>query len=488
MPDIKPSYAELVVKVVREANEPLPFAEIMQRVNSLLPITTKNPKSTIRNAVTQSGLILHTGDGRYGWKYRLINGSVLRLPLSEGDLTQRRIIYCKEVRDALWPAFFESQKYNDRLPVQLQLPNGKTTELTLEFLGVATWGTPGSSEFWDWLGSVNAQPGDDLLFRVSDGEARQYAVVFQPQVERDEAAIAERNQQMIQAIIDYKRRNHFVDAIWEISSRLLATGAYKHPVPPDPLEQILTDELNEPDELLVSLVKGWLLAKEPEVDPLIASLLDQIGDMPARRRLKKEAAPTSAAKQVYQLKVTLKGTHPPVWRRIQVLGDISLPRLHAVLQIAMGWTNSHLHGFEVNGRFYSEPDPDGYDLKVMDERQVRLSQIAAEVGAHFMYEYDFGDSWEHDVVVEQILSPEKEGQTLRCLGGKRACPPEDVGGVGGYAEFLAAMRDRRHPEHTEWMQWAGEKFDPEVFEVDRVNQLLQSLEPRVEKRRPRAQK
>ena len=178
--------------------------------------------------------------------------------------------------------------------------------------------------------------------------------------------------------------------------------------------------------------------------------------------------------RIYQLKVTLEEVHPPIWRRIQVPGELTLPQLHAVLQIAMGWTNSHLHGFRVRGQFYAEPSPDYADLEVMDERQVRLSQIAPEVGARFVYEYDFGDSWEHALVVEQILPPEPGAAYPRCIGGKRACPPEDVGGVGGYAEFLAAIQDPRHPEHAEWEQWAG-PFDPEALDLQKVNELLQSF-------------
>jgi hypothetical protein len=119
MTETKPSYADLVHQVVREATEPLPFAEIMQRVNALVPITTKDPKSTIRNAISQSRLIVNTGDGRYGWKYRVINGSTLRLPLSESDLAQRQLTYTEELRDALWPAFFEIQKRADRSPIRL---------------------------------------------------------------------------------------------------------------------------------------------------------------------------------------------------------------------------------------------------------------------------------------------------------------------------------------------------------------------------------
>ena len=139
--------------------------------------------------------------------------------------------------------------------------------------------------------------------------------------------------------------------------------------------------------------------------------------------------------------MTLKGVHPPIWRRIQVPGELTLPQLHAVLQIAMGWTNSHLHGFRVGEQFFTEPDPDYAGKNVMDERQIRLSQIASEVSARFVYEYDFGDRWEHAGVVEQILPPETGVAYPRCSDGNRACPPENVGGVPGYMEFLAAIQN-----------------------------------------------
>jgi hypothetical protein len=424
MPETKPNYTELVHQVVRESVEPLPFAEILQRVNDLVPITTKNPKSTIRNAISQSWLVVNTGDGRYGWKYCLINGAVIRLPLSESDLAQHRIIYSKELRDALWPAFFESQKRRDRLPVQLQLPDGKICELTLDFLGEATWGTHGSPEVWEWLNSVGAQPGDDLLFRVIDGEARRYGVEIQTHAEREEEAIAERNRQIFQVIQAYNQQKRSIVLIWEVSSYLLATGQYKHPTPPDPLEQILKGELWGPDIPSESNLTGWMLAKEPEIVPLIASLLDQIGEAPRRRRLKKGPSPTHGSDQIYQLKVTLAHISPPIWRRIQVPGDITLLRLHAVLQITMGWTNSHLHGFRANGQFYSEPDPDFNDLKVIDERQVRLSQIAPEIGSRFVYEYDFGDSWDHELIVEKILPSGANGEFRAAWMGNALVRPK----------------------------------------------------------------
>ena len=254
---------------------------------------------------------------------------------------------------------------------------------------------------------------------------------------RDKQAIAERNRQIIQATLSYNQRKHNVLLIWDVSSYLLSSGLYKHPVPPDPLEHILKDELWGPDLPPESLSPVWMLKKQPEIDPLVASLLDEIGRPRRGQRLKKEHLMTTAPAQIYQLKVTLRDSLPSVWRRIQMPGDILLPRLHAVLQIAMGWTNSHLHGFKATWKFYAEPSPDYEGLMDMvDERQIHLSQIAPGVGSRFVYEYDFGDSWEHELVVEKILPALEAAQYPLCLGGKSACPPDDVGGVAGLLRIL----------------------------------------------------
>jgi hypothetical protein len=489
MPETKPSYADLVHQVVREAAEPLPFVEIMQRVNALLPITTRDPKSTIRNAVSQSRLIVNTGvergEGRYGWKYRVINGSVLRLPLSESDLAQRQLTYTEELRDALWPALFEIQKRADRSLPRLQLPDGAVVELTLEHFVHAQWGTR-SPELWSWLELQKARPGDELIFRVLDGEARLYAVEFQPRAARDEQAIAARNQQVVQAALAYFRRTASGAPIWDVSSHLLATGQYRHPTPPDPLEQIWTRELWKPELNKKAVRGGWVYVGRQDMDRLLASLLEQIGERPRRRASKKGHTKMSRAKpeqpsSIYQIKVTLKDSHPSIWRRIQAPGDILLSRLHAVLQIVMGWTNSHLHHFKAGGRYYGEPNPEFADMiEVIDERHVRLSQIASNVKARFVYEYDFGDSWEHELVVEKILPPEVGTQYPRCMDGECACPPEDVGGVWGYQEFLEAMRDPQHPEHEDMVEWIGGEFDPQAFDLRGVNGALQLFQAYVE--------
>ena len=191
--------------------------------------------------------------------------------------------------------------------------------------------------------------------------------------------------------------------------------------------------------------------------------------MPARKS-------TSSA-PIYQLKITLRDFRPPIWRRVLVPADFTLAKLHWVIQHAMGWTNSHLHHFKVGETYYSLPTPykDWDELEERDSRKVRLDQIAPRAKMKFMYEYDFGDSWEHDVVVEKILPPDAALKHPVCLKGKGACPPEDVGGVWGYAEFLEAINDPNHEEHDMYLEWVGGEFDPEAFDLEAVNKALRRI-------------
>lgn len=173
---------------------------------------------------------------------------------------------------------------------------------------------------------------------------------------------------------------------------------------------------------------------------------------------------------VYQLKVTLTGVDPPVWRRVQV-SDCSLGDLHFVIQAAMGWQNSHMHLFAVNGTRYGPVVSE--DLDTEDEENILLGQIVAgKKKARLVYEYDFGDSWEHEVLFEKLVEPEAKAKYPRCIEGARACPPEDCGGAWSYADLLDAMADPKHENHREMREWCGGKFDPESFSVGKVNTEL----------------
>ena len=145
---------------------------------------------------------------------------------------------------------------------------------------------------------------------------------------------------------------------------------------------------------------------------------------------------------VYQLKVTLLETSPPVWRRFLVSSDVSLHRLHLILQDVMGWGSYHLYRLEIESTDYSEPHPDNdpYQLPFQDSERARLGTLVVDRGSRFLYEYDFGDSWLHEVTLEDILEHRPGKRYPICVGGQRACPPEDCGGAVGLCRALGGHR------------------------------------------------
>ena len=177
------------------------------------------------------------------------------------------------------------------------------------------------------------------------------------------------------------------------------------------------------------------------------------------------------ATRAYQLKITLNGTKPPIWRRVIVAGDTDLFDLHDIIQIAMGWEDSHMHQFTLGEKRYGSPDPE-WDSGVIDEEGVRIDSLLKREKDSFVYEYDFGDGWKHQVVLEKIILEWPEKDLPKCTAGRRACPLEDIGGVWGYANFLEVIGNPSHPEYEDMLQWAGDDFDPEAFDPDEVNAML----------------
>ncbi len=175
----------------------------------------------------------------------------------------------------------------------------------------------------------------------------------------------------------------------------------------------------------------------------------------------------------YQFRVVLQETDPSIWRRFVVPSGITLHRLHLILQEVMGWTNSHLYRFKIGTKEYAEPDPENEfnELNFKNSRRTKLERLVINKGSTFLYEYDFGDSWIHELVVEDILDPES-GQYPVCLAGERACPPEDCGGPHGYAELLGIISNPEHEEYLDTMTWLGGQFYPASFSLDKVNRNL----------------
>jgi len=182
-----------------------------------------------------------------------------------------------------------------------------------------------------------------------------------------------------------------------------------------------------------------------------------------------------------QLKITLLDIRPTIWRRLLVPATIKLPKLHTVLQLAFGWTNSHLHAFRLEEDSYEANPPKnglgglfGSDAQRHDERKFRLCDLLHAPGDWLIYEYDFGDGWQHEVFVEKIL-PGAPSKIATCLAGARAGPPDDCGGPPGYDQLLKAIANPKHPDHHHLVDWLGDPFDPTAFNLDSLNETLKSF-------------
>ena len=183
-------------------------------------------------------------------------------------------------------------------------------------------------------------------------------------------------------------------------------------------------------------------------------------------------------REIYQLKIQLKGIRPPIWRHFLVSNTTSLQELHIACQIVMGWTNSHLHQFIKNNKRFGMVDPEfdvDWDDELSDEEDFKVKDILTFEGDHLLYEYDFGDDWQHKITLEKILPFKTEQQLPNCIKGSRGCPPEDVGGTWGYEEFLEAWLDENHSEHKDMKEWVGDYFHPEKLDVDEINELLNDV-------------
>jgi hypothetical protein len=167
----------------------------------------------------------------------------------------------------------------------------------------------------------------------------------------------------------------------------------------------------------------------------------------------------------------LRGISPPIWRQFQVWEDATLAQLHRILQIVMGWENYHLYEFRIGGRKYGDPDLDD-EREIIDAKRTRIRNVLPGVGAEFEYEYDFGDDWQHDLLLEAVMQSGPETLCPHCIAGERNCPPEDVGGSREYADYLETLADPDHEEHENMMQWRG-PFDPETFSIEKVNWELE---------------
>ena len=229
-----------------------------------------------------------------------------------------------------------------------------------------------------------------------------------------------------------------------------------------------------------------------------------------KSKKKRQTTRKARPEQVHELKITLKNSKPPIWRQVAVPSDIPLGDLHWVIQIVMGWTNSHLHQFIIpsnrprptkdeihsmrmkgqwhklaeytrRGRLFSDPRFELEDIE--DERKVKLCELAPDVKSKLIYEYDFGDGWNHIIEAKKIGPPQENVNYPVCLNGEFACPPEDCGGIWSYYEMLEILEDPKHEQYEEYAGWLGGDFDPEYFDIGQVNSVLANFEKEIKQRR-----
>ncbi len=206
------------------------------------------------------------------------------------------------------------------------------------------------------------------------------------------------------------------------------------------------------------------------------SPLERAEAVPSRRRVPPAEVTT------YRIRVDLQEAKPPIWRRLEVASDLTLDRLHTILQTAMGWTDSHLHDF-ISGAAATDRSAEHYrpqscidqDLEGVDETSVRLDELLADAGDRLFYSYDFGDDWTHTIRLEAVSPREPDRPVAVVTAGARACPPEDCGGVWGYRDLLHALRNPG-ADNEEVLAWLGSEFDPDRFDLAAVNAALEQVE------------
>ena len=184
----------------------------------------------------------------------------------------------------------------------------------------------------------------------------------------------------------------------------------------------------------------------------------------------------SEAARIYQLRVTLAYIDPPIWRQLEIPGDTTFAALHDAMQTVMGWEDCHLWTFYVDKTEVGPPQPAGFDFtdapRALSATRTTLDQMLSGRRIKFRYIYDMGDDWLHEIKVEKVLAPEAGVQYPRCTGGARACPPEDCGGFPGYQNLLEVMADPKNPDNGETLEWLGEDWDAEAFDINAVNARL----------------
>jgi len=313
---------------------------------------------------------------------------------------------------------------------------------------------------------LNPGDPDDRRLLIEGEHPEYHHALADPSVEGEVDGVNPRLHIALHEVVANQLWDGDPPAAWQAAKRLRDAGVDRH------------DALHQLAEVAATQLHGALADQQP-VDPAAYDrALDALQPPPPARQARRArpARPRQggpAGDAVYQVKISLRGASPPIWRRLRLPAAATLGQVHHVIQMAFGWEDSHLHDFEAGGQRYSRPEfgLEAFQGRVHDEDKATLAAVAPGVGSRLRYTYDFGDSWEHELVVEKVLPPDGVPNAV-CVAGRRAGPPEDSGGVWGYAELRDILADPDHPDYDERLEWLGGDHDPAAFDKDQINSSL----------------
>lgn len=474
-----PSTVDLVLQILKKAPEPLTLDELLAEVEGKLPIRSRNPKSTLRNAIYNTDLIQSTGDGRYGYLPTLVRGAAIRHPLSADELKQSRLVLGWEVILALWPAAFETPKRRDRGPQKLELPDGQEISTEPESIGSGAWGIRGGPGLGQWLKEEGAAAEDSVIFQIGGG-IEPHRLKLERRAERDEERIAARDRELAdvaEAILKMSRSGLLLH---ELAQRLLARGAYRDPCPPDPLRKVLfeidprfrvrgpgivklaskwepgeavvaqqqrrilekllpptpdEEEIlrlfkegreEEATEALVEVLRATGVFRERQMDDLLSVLFSgsesTLGERIRARRGLEEAPPEGElARRVYRFKAALK-YRQGLWRRIEIRGDQTLGEFDGIMREAFAHdTVDHLSEFYLgtDREWRSRGLGTIYPFGGGEGEEISVGDIGLSASDRLTYVYDFGDDIQHILTLEEIGEPEEGTEYPRVVAQNR---------------------------------------------------------------------
>lgn len=459
-----PSYTDLVYEAFKETRRPLTFAEVFDWVNQRRVITTRDPKATIRSALTQSPQLVNLDDGRYGYLPYLLQGSLLRLPLTEKHPADRRLTYPDEVRQALWPSFQETQKRRVERPVRARLPNGDEIVLALEFFGAGVWGSSLPDGLRRYLLDSRAKAKDSLLLRVVDGEAGVCEIGFEPRSKRDRTAVERRNRELADAAQAIVQRSRSPEVFtWDLGILLLARGLYQAEVAPDPLLTVLRADPRFVDAGMYA----WMLAET--VTPEMRELIRE------RRRLEREMLQP----RVESLAALAEPAFPlaaraSLERTLADVGALLAEQEFASVEEMNEFLQDVLVGGGVPRRTPATPLEQAQELMYQAQgvawsrERVRLARQALTISP------DCADAYV--LLAEETARGPKEAAELYAQGvaaGERALGEdafqEDVGQFWGLIETRPYMRARLGLAHALWALNRRQEAIAHLWDLLRLN-------------------